>query len=423
MVDTVNEITKLMHLHNTPGASIAVVEQGRIDWANGFGVTTQGGPLVTEATLFQAASISKPVFALAVMLLAHQGALDIDEDVNTYLESWKLEAKISLRQLLSHSSGTTVHGFPGYPRDEELPSLVQILEGEAPANTGKVRVDTVPGLQFRYSGGGTTLAQLAVQDITGKDLPELMQQYVFTPLGMENSTYLQPLPKEWQARAAISHLDGKLTPGGWHVYPEQAAAGLWTTPTDLAKLGIALQQSLKGMGPFPQEIIQAMLTRQVDDYICIAQDIGIGFFLNGQGQEATFGHNGSNHGFMARFVMFRELGKGYVIMVNSGSAALLGEIEQILAATYAWPGYLIDQACTGSYLLGDKVIRITQENGELSIHFPQQVPLPLRPFYRNGNYIIDGLNTGILFQLVEGKVVGFYLNQNQRPMQAIKVDR
>jgi CubicO group peptidase (beta-lactamase class C family) len=207
-------------------------------------------------TLFQAASISKPVFALAVMRLVQEGQLNLDEDVNTYLTSWRISAienwqpRITLRQLLSHTAGLTVHGFPGYRSSQRLPNTVQILNGEPPANTSKVEVNLIPGLHLRYSGGGTTIAQQVLVDILKQPFPEIMHELVLAPLGMTNSTYEQPLPSDWSSRTATAHVSSGIPlEGKHHVYPEMAAAGLWTTAADLAKVGVELMRVLRGLPP------------------------------------------------------------------------------------------------------------------------------------------------------------------------------
>src|SRR5262249_27708993 len=156
-------------------------------------------------TLFQAGSVSKPIFALAVMRLAQEGKVDLDEDVNRYLISWKVPAngswqpRITLRQLLSHSGGMTVHGFPGYASDEKVPSVLDILDGRPPANTPRIEVNIVPGTQLRYSGGGITVAQQLVVDLLGEPFPKMMREVILDPLRMKHSTYEQPLPKKWKA--------------------------------------------------------------------------------------------------------------------------------------------------------------------------------------------------------------------------------
>lgn len=235
-----NLYERLAHYH-TPGISITVINDFAIEWACGFGVCEVGTTReVTPDILFQAASISKPVFALAVMRLVQEGQLDLDEDVNNYLTSWRVPAiadwqpRITLRQLLSHTAGLTVHGFPGYRNSELLPNTVQVLNGEPPANTDKVEVNIIPGIHHRYSGGGTTVAQQVLVDVLGKPLPEIMHELVLDPLGMTNSTYQQPLSNNWLTKTATAHsFSGVPLAGKHHVYPEMAAAGLWTTPSDL----------------------------------------------------------------------------------------------------------------------------------------------------------------------------------------------
>ena len=220
----------------------------------GFGVRRAGTKdAVTPTTLFQAGSISKPVFATAVMRLVSSGVLDLDADVNDYLTSWRVPdsggwtPRITLRQLLSHSAATSIHGFPGYPAAGPWPTVTEVLDGVPPANTLPVVVEGVPGLHVRYSGGGTTIAQQVVTDVVGKPFPELMRELVLEPAGMSNSTFEQPLPAAIAERAAFGHpWNGVPVAGGWHVYPEMAAAGLWTTAGDLARLGAELMRTLNG---------------------------------------------------------------------------------------------------------------------------------------------------------------------------------
>ncbi|MQC48460.1 MAG: class A beta-lactamase-related serine hydrolase [Chloroflexi bacterium] len=327
----------------TPGASIAVVHEGQVAWAQGFGVREWGrSEPVTEATLFQAGSVSKPIFALAVMRLWEAGDLDLDTDVNAYLRSWQVprngdwQPHVTLRQILSHTAGFTVHGFPGYPPSGDLPSAVHILQGTAPANTPPILVSIVPGVQSRYSGGGITVAQLAVTDLVGKPFPEIMREVVLQPLGMASSSFEQP-PSEAMAGAAATAHPSNYQPvqGRWHVYPEMAAAGLWSTPRDLAVAGIEIQRALRGQSDFlSQRTVSEMLTPQTD------QQNGLGLFLDGEKGTARFGHGGWDEGFVTSFTMYQSLGMGAVVMLNSNQGQpLLGEIERAIADVYEWPGY------------------------------------------------------------------------------------
>jgi CubicO group peptidase (beta-lactamase class C family) len=326
-----------------PGLSIAVINDGRIEWVKGYGVTETGTTAaVTARTLFQAASISKPAAAMAALRLVEQGKLVLDEDVNLRLKSWKVPEneftkteKVTLRRLLSHTAGLTVHGFGGYAAGDAVPALVQVLDGAKPANSGPVRVDIVPGTIMRYSGGGFTVAQQLMIDVSGRAFPDLMADLVLKPVGMEDSTYEQPLPEARRGEAASGHTsDGKLLPGRYHTYPEMAAAGLWTTPTDLAKFLLEVRRALEGRSTvLSQAMAREMTTAQKPGY-------GLGLSLSGAGAATNFGHGGSNEGFKCQMVAFVEAGRGAVVMTNGDQGGLLaGEILRAVAREYGWPAF------------------------------------------------------------------------------------
>nr|MCU0649994.1 beta-lactamase family protein [Gemmatimonadaceae bacterium] len=232
-----------MAKYRVPGVSIAVIDSGRLVWSRAYGVKEAGTTdSITPTTLFQAASISKPIAATAMLRLVEQGVIALDTPVTRYLTSWRLrdnrftaKEPVTLRRIASHSAGFGVHGFPGYAQGAAVPTIPQILDGVKPANTAAVRVEAVPGTAFSYSGGGITIEQLVMTDVTGESFPALMRRLVLAPLGMRNSLYEQPLPDSLASRAATGHRpDGTMVQGRWHTYPEMAAAGLWTTPSDLA---------------------------------------------------------------------------------------------------------------------------------------------------------------------------------------------
>jgi CubicO group peptidase (beta-lactamase class C family) len=248
-------LQQLMQISNVPGLSVAIIENYKIAWAKGYGVTEAGGHApVTTQTLFPAASISKPVTAMAALRLVEQGKLSLDEDVNLKLKSWKVpenqytaEQKVTLRRILTHTAGTTIHGFLGYEPGQAVPTLVQILNGESPSNTEPVRVDFVPGTRQRYSGGGVMIEQQLMMDVTGKPFPEIMQEQVFDKLGLKDSTYEPSISAVRPDSAARGHnSDGGALTGKWNFQPELAAGGLWTTPSDLARIGIELALSKQG---------------------------------------------------------------------------------------------------------------------------------------------------------------------------------
>ena len=333
-------VGRLEH-HRVPGASVAVVRAGEIDWAKGYGVRRAGGPdAVDESTLFQAASISKPVAAAGALRLVAEGVLTLDDDVNEKLRSWALPASeltagspITLRHLLSHSAGVTGGiGSFGYAEGARLPTLVQILAGEDPAYSAAIRIEVEPGKEPRYSSGGYTVVQQLMVDAAGAEFPELMERLVFRPAGMTHSVFAQPLPERWRASAASAHLwHGGTVGASWHTYPEIAAAGLWTTPTDLAKFAIELWRSYHGRSEtlLPQEMARRMLSRESGEF-------GLGLVLPLEGV-ARFQHGGANHGYRCFLVLSIESGDGIVIMTNGDSGqALMDEVIAAVAAAYGW---------------------------------------------------------------------------------------
>jgi CubicO group peptidase (beta-lactamase class C family) len=337
------DIQSRMAHYRVPGVSVAVINNYVIEWAKGYGYRDKEAKLpVDSQTLFEAGSISKPVAATGALWLVDRHKLALDDDVNGKLKSWKVpeneftrNEKVTLRRLLSHSAGLTVHGFPGYEAGKPVPSVPQVLDGATPANTAAVRVDLVPGTQFRYSGGGYTVMQLLVADVAGKPFPEFLAETVLRKIGMDRSTYEQPLPSRLAGNAATAYEDGAPIPGKYHTYPEMAAAGLWTTASDLARFGIEIMKSAEGRSSrvLSREIVDQMLTKQSGDY-------GLGFGLEGPYAAPRFSHGGVDEGFEAMLVCLRASGKGAVVMTNAqGGMALAREILLGIAAEYGWPDY------------------------------------------------------------------------------------
>jgi CubicO group peptidase (beta-lactamase class C family) len=337
-------ISDRMKFYKVPALSIAVIKDFKIDWARAYGLKDVAtNEAVTTDTLFQAGSISKSVNAMIAMKKMEQGRISLDDDINTRLTSWKLpdndltaKKKVTLRKLLSHTAGTTVHGFPGYAITEKVPTLQQVLDGSAPANTAPVRVDLEPGTRFRYSGGGTTITQLALMDIEKKPYPDIARETVLGPLGMTNSTYSQPLPADWRKKAATGYrAAGQEVEGKIHIYPEMAAAGLWTTPSDLAKFAIEMQLSIAGRSNkvLTKETAALMTTPVMDD-------VGLGFFLEKHGSAVYFGHGGADEGFRAELLVSRDKGYGVVVMANSDNGQILREVIRSVAREYGWEEFL-----------------------------------------------------------------------------------
>ena len=335
-------IRREMGRREIPGLSIAIVDSGRIVFARGYGMTKRGGSAVTDQTLFQAGSISKPVTAVAAMRLVSRGVLKLDRDVNEQLVSWKLRdtsvadgEKVTARMLMSHSAGLNVHGFPGYALTEPLPTAVQVLNGGKPVNTPAVRIEQKPGAQWSYSGGGYTILQVLMSDVAKRPFADLMQEEVLTPAGMTASTYAQPLPATHATRAATGHYaDGSEVVGGWHSYPEMAAAGLWTTASDLARFAIAFQNAYRRMpdGIVTADIAGQMLSYQRNDFQ------GLGFALRGNNRRMEFAHNGRDEGFDASFSATAATRQAVVIMINANdNSGAVERIRKVVATLYGWP--------------------------------------------------------------------------------------
>lgn len=348
--DTAFDLLDRMRLYRVPGVSIAVIDSFRVVFAKGYGVVEYGGGMpVDSTTLFLAGSISKPVFATGALRLVEQGKLNLDEDVNHTLKSWHLpesrfteHEKVTLRRLLTHSAGLTVWGFPGYAMTAAVPTVPQLLDGVPPANTPAVRNDTTPGARWLYSGGGMTIAQLMTTDVTGEPFPALMRRLVLTPAGMTRSTYENPLPVGRRKEAASGHetLDTPVV-GKFHVYPEMAAAGLWTTASDLARWAISLSHSYRG--ELGGVLSPAMARQMVSKQMAVKPPYGSGFWglgvgVAGDGDSLTFMHDGRDEGFVATLVMWPNRGRGLVVMMNGVNGELMAEIARAFGEAYGLPG-------------------------------------------------------------------------------------
>lgn len=341
-VHTATLLAKMREL-GVPGVSIAYLHHGRIAWTDAVGVRRLGGAPVDSDTVFQSASISKPVTAMAVMALTQSGALDLDRDVRGYLRTWKLPddsalatGQVTIRRLLSHTAGASVHGFEGYSAGEAVPSLIQVLNGEKPANSPPVHIVEVPGSEWSYSGGGYEILQQVLLDITKKPFAPLLDDLVLRPAGMLRSSFQQPTAASLREDAATPYdTEGKPIPGGAHIYPEQAAAGLWTTPSDLARFAMNLQRSLAGRSDalLRPKTARAMLTPTGKGAWAL------GFRVGGGNEHPWFLHGGSNAGFRALLAAFDD-GDGVAIMTN-GDAGLeiTSAILRTVAAEYDWPQF------------------------------------------------------------------------------------
>ncbi len=399
-----------------PGISIAVINDYQIEWARGYGVREIGtDDAVDVQTRFQACSISKPVAAVAALRLVEQGRLDLDTDINTYLTSWKLNSngtwqpKVTLRQILSHTAGISVPWVAGYHPAQDIPTFSEVLDSELPSNTPAIRVNTLPGLRFRYSGGGYCVLQKLLMSIMKQPFPQLMHDLIFKPLSMGHSTYEQPqLASTWKNAAAGHRDNGKAVAGKWLIYPEMAAAGLWTTASDIARFALSLQKAKAGEPNqiLSKKMVEELLTPQSKGNEF--GDIGLGVFIKGQGNKARFGHSGDNLGYKCRWISLVQDGHGCVIMTNSDNGeALMDDVFQTIAHVYQWPELVTSDAPTEEtfadskdYELVDEAhpdlpFTITRTNNTLFLQAPNQSPIELVRV-NDTTYLLSGLDDMVI---------------------------
>jgi CubicO group peptidase (beta-lactamase class C family) len=431
-------LEKRMEELHVPGVSIAVIHNGKIEWAHGYGVAKVGGPAVTAETMFQAGSISKPVAAMAALRLVQQKKLVLDADVNSELTTWKLPESevakgkpVTLRELLTHTGGTTVHGFPGYAQGEPVPTLVQVLNGEKPANTPAIRIEAEPGTKWNYSGGGFTIMQMMAIDAAKEPFPKLLHDTVLGPVGMKHSTYEQPLPATMGPAATPYNADGTAVPGGAHTYPEMAAAGLWTTASDLALYVIENQQSLGGKANhvLSQEMTREMMKPGMGSW-------GLGVQIGGAETDRYFSHGGVNAGFEALFVGYENHGDGAVVMTNAqGGSRLADQVMHSIASEYGWPDFKqvvrtevkVDPVVLAKYV-GTYELRpgftdtFTVEGDRLMAQATHQGKFPMFPESET-KFFFKVVDAEVEFvKDTDGKVTGMVLHQNGHDLKGVKKD-
>ena len=336
-------VAELMEEFGVPGVSVAVIQDFKIHWAKAYGVAdVETGQLVDIETMFQAASISKPVAAIGVLRAVQDGLFSLDDDINDILDSWTLDGReftrnrpVTPRTLTSHTSGLgDGFGFPGYDPEQPLPTTVQILEGHELSNVGSVFMEREPLTFYEYSGGGVTVMELALSDVRRRPFVDVLQEGVLAPIGMTRSSYAQPISPEHNQNAARAHdNNGESRGPKWHVYPEHAAAGLWTTPTDLARLILEVQRSARGESNrvLSQSMIQEMLSPVG------VGPFAVGFTVSKIGEGWYFSHGGSNWGFRALMLAHKVKGYGLVIMTNADQGSIvINEISRRIQYTYNW---------------------------------------------------------------------------------------
>ena len=443
-------IAQLMERFHVPGVSVAVIHDFEIHWARGYGIAdVETGAPVDAETLFQAASISKPVAAMGVLRAVQDGLFTLDDDINDILESWTLdggeftrERAVTPRMLTSHTSGLgDGFGFPGYDPAQPIPTVVQILDGHERSNVGVLFMERAPMSLMEYSGGGVTLMQQALSDARGRPFADIMRDDVLRPIGMNRSTFEQPLPASLDRNAARAHSrDGKAMGAKWHVYPEQAAAGLWTTPSDLARFAIEVQRSAVGASNrvLSRTTVQEMLSPVgVGDY-------AVGFAIAKIGQGWYFTHGGSNWGFRALLTAHKVKGYGLAIMTNADQGgAVIAEISRRIQMAYAWDSFAepaprgyrppverteivvapaILEDYVGEYEMspGNTVV-VTLEDGRLHALPTGQTKLPLFA-EADDRFFLRAVNAQVTFtRAPSGDVTGLILHMGGRDQAARRI--
>lgn len=416
-IKTFNINERLKQL-NIPGVSIAFVNNGKVEWARAYGMAdiSENRPMTTE-TLLLAGSISKPVAALRAHQMVEEGKLSLDKNINDYLKSWKLpdneftvKEKVTLRRILNHTAGLTTWGFPGYDKGDKIPSIPEVLDGKG--NTDSVRVYKEPGKSWMYSGGGYTIMQLMITDVEGTSFPATMQKNVLDPLGMEKSTFENPLPEKYHSIAATGYRgNGNEVEGKWPIYPEMAAAGLWTTPTQLIQYAIEIQKisNTKEDGILKYSSVKEMLTPGMNDH-------GLG----PQTDKGKFGHGGADEGFRANLMAWKNQPYALAIIVNSDNGSIMQEIQLAIAKEYGLSGIEPDvketinipldelQKYVGRYQVGDiGIVEAKIVDGLLTFQAPFINPTMHMLAESKTAFFDRDSGNKVDFDIKDGEITGF----------------
>lgn len=417
---SMNIAARMQELH-VPGLSIALIHDGKLGWARGYGVASVGGVPVTPNTIFGAASISKALTAMAVLRFVQDGKIDLDADANRYLKSWKIPdnrytvtKKVTVRELLNHTSGIGTHyGWVFDPTKDQIPTMLQLLDGEKPARTAPVRVEASPGTQFAYANGGYLVLQLLLTEVSGKPFPQVMRETVLEPLGMASSTFDGPLPAKFAARTATCY--NGITPidPAHFLLPGPAAGGLWTTPTDLSKFVIELQKEYAGTSHLILNQASARQMLQAGLGPNPQRHFGLGVEVGGSSSTPYFEHGGSGYWETEMIGYFK--GDGVIIMSNSGGggALLIQEIARSAATVYGWPDFKpivkrvvpVDPSTFEKLVGVYEFMTITRDGNKLMAEIPKGGPVvQLYPESANTYFLRDSPTEISFDQTPEGDI-------------------
>ena len=441
-----------MRYYKVPGVTIAVIKDFKIDWAKGYGLadTLKKIPVTTE-TMFSAGSISKFLMAVTALKMVESNQIELERPINNYLNSWKIEENdftrktpITLRLLLSHSAGTSQSSYFGFTPTQPLPTIVEILNGAKISETRPVVVNSEPNKEFRYSGGGSMIAQMALMDISKLSFSDLTQQILFDKLGMRNSTFEQPIPEKFVKQSSWAYSSASWFKGMPYVYPQQAAAGLYTTPTDLAKFFIDVQKSYIGKGRvLSKATAKQMLSPQqnVSDG-SYKEQIGIGPFLiqrtdNKDPDGVYFEFTGVNAGFLAYGIASVTNGNGVIIMLNSGDNVngLGKEIRRAVAKVYDWTNFLpteiqpisltdteLDKFVGRYRMATDEVLYLRREKNYLVENINEGNDIYCFPISKDTIVFTDYNIKGFFVRNDKGEIIGLQNIYQEKPMLKMKDD-
>ncbi|MFW6128753.1 MAG: serine hydrolase domain-containing protein [Candidatus Aminicenantaceae bacterium] len=433
------KLSQRMPYYGVPGLSIAVIDNYQIEWTKAYGVlNNKKHNSTTTESLFQAASISQAATAVEILRLAEKQVLVLDTSVNDYLKSWKVpqtrfneKEKVTAIRLLSHSAGVIKSEYSGYTQDEELPSLKQILEGEKPAQSPAVRINYIPGTKNVYSEAGYTILQQLIEDLEDDSFSMVMKKNIFNPLGMNHSSFECPLSEEIKTKTASGHLrDGKPVEGKYRNYPQTAAAGLWSTSSDVALLVIEIMKTAIGDSNTVISPLSArtMLTRHISTS-------GLGVNVEDKGDNLYFFKRGRNYGFNCMMVGYPVKGQGAVVMTNSDNGAyLIDEVIRAVSEVYNWPHFkplektlyrLKEgeyQQFEGVYQINpDYLLEVKHENYYLVIKPTGQTPTK---FYVETRMVFFSRDPYIKIRFkenAEGQITGLVLRQRDIYQEATKI--
>lgn len=384
-----------MAAHHASALSVAVIHNGKLDWSAAWGRLDHDGAAADCSTLFQGGSLAKPTTLIAALRMQQAGVISLDAEVDSMLRSYHLpkgqqrpENPVTLRNLLRHTAGITPGGYAGYATGAALPTTTQILLGLSPANSRAIEVVAKPNEHLSYSGGGYTLIEAALQDRLRKPFDQLMQTWLLSPLGMRQASFVQPISEAHRGRTAKGHLaDGSPVPGGWNNHPERAAAGLWTTPTDMATLLIELYQASRGLSAtLDRELVEELLADPVEGH-------AYGFRWLGDGDDVFLTHYGGTTGYRAGMTINLRTGNGAVYLANSDGGSALGtEFLNSVSEVYDWTAFKttsvkrspkprpVLESLVGLYDFPDSpTVRVVLEGEDLTLVFPNQDRYALTP--------------------------------------------